>query len=398
MMPAPTPLPFAPKSPARIGVVGTGFISAGLCLLLATCPDLQVTRVLTRRPDGQRCAVPHALLTRSVADLLDHSDLIVECTGDVRHASSVIDAALQADLPVVTMNSEFHATVGSWFCTRGRITEAEGDQPGSLAAMNEEVLQMGFRPLVYGNIKGFLNHHPSESDMAWWAEHNGISQSKVTAFTDGTKLQFEQTLVANGLGASIVQRGMLGLRDVPLDNASLMLAQEAVALGGAVTDYVLNPSLPAGVFIVAEHLTARPEVLRYLKLGDGPYYTLLRPYHLCHLEMPRTIRRMLAGQRPLLNNSVRPHTHVVAVAKRDMKPGHVIPTAIGGNDLRGEAVSMAELPDGAPLGLLDGAQLRHSISQGQTLKLSDVDIPESTARSAWEQIMRTHREQSSRAV
>src|SRR5690348_46922 len=114
-MPASTPLPSAPKSPARIGVVGTGFISAGLCVLLATCQDLKVTRVLTRRPVGQRCAVPEALLTRSVADLLDHSDLIVECTGDVQHASSVIDAAFQADLPVVTMNSEFHATVGSWF-------------------------------------------------------------------------------------------------------------------------------------------------------------------------------------------------------------------------------------------------------------------------------------------
>ncbi|OAI56732.1 NAD(P)-dependent oxidoreductase [Verrucomicrobiaceae bacterium SCGC AG-212-N21] len=369
---------------ARIGIVGTGFIARGLSTLMRTTTDLAVNRVLTRRSLDSIAHFEASLLTHSVDDLLAHSDLIVECSGDIIHASNVVDAALGAGLPVVTMNAEFHLTVGSYFCNLGVLTEAQGDQPGSLAALHEEVVSMGFRPLVYGNIKGFLNHDPSETDMEFWAAKNGISVPQVTSFTDGTKLQVEQALVANGLGAGIVQRGMLGLRDLSLADATLALGQEAKSHGSAICEYVLNPNLPAGVFIVAEHPTERPEVLRYLKLGDGPFYTLLRPYHLCHLELPLTIRRVLEGRGPLLNNSSRPGVNVVAVAKRDLPAGHLIETGIGGREVRGEGVSFAACGDAPPIGLLSGARLRHSVEAGQTLALSDVDIPDSLAKRAWE--------------
>jgi predicted homoserine dehydrogenase-like protein len=256
-----------------------------------------------------------------------------------------------------------------------------------LAALREEALSMGFEPLVYGNIKGFLNENPTESDMAFWSQRNGISIPQVTSFTDGTKLQIEQALVANGLGADIVKPGMLGLQDVPLPDAGLMLGHEAKLLGSPISDYVLNPQLPAGVFITAEHPTQRPEVLRYLKLGDGPFYTLLRPYHLCHLEMPRTIRRVLDGGGPLLNNSPTPQVNVVAIAKHDLPAGHRIGTAIGGRDLRGQTMRYVQSEDAPPIGLLSGARLRHSVSAGQMISASDVDIPDSLAKRAWEETL-----------
>ncbi|OAI57008.1 NAD(P)-dependent oxidoreductase [Verrucomicrobiaceae bacterium SCGC AG-212-N21] len=373
--------------PSRIGIVGTGFIAVGLCLLLRTVADLTVSRVLTRRTIDAVTNLPGMPLTRSLDDLLENSDLVVECSGDIIHASNVVDAALNANLPVVTMGAEFHVTVGSHFCSRGVLTEAEGDQPGSLAALREEALSMGFEPLVYGNIKGFLNENPSQTDMAYWSERNGISIPQVTSFTDGTKLQIEQALVANGLNADIVQPGMLGLNDMPLHDAGLMLGQEAKLLGSPISDYVLNPKLPAGVFITAEHPTERPEVLRYLKLGDGPCYTLLRPYHLCHLEMPRTIRRVLEGRGPLLNNSATPRVNVVAIAKRDLPAGHRIGTAIGGTEFRGQATRYSQSGDAPPIGLLNGARLRHSVAAGQMIAASDVDVPDSIAKKAWEHVM-----------
>ena len=100
------------------------------------------------------------------------------------------------------MNSEFHVTVGSYFVDKGLVTEAEGDQPGVLAQLHEEAISMGFKPLVYGNIKGFLNENPTADDMEYWGNKSGISLDMVTSFTDGTKVQIEQTLVANGLGKS----------------------------------------------------------------------------------------------------------------------------------------------------------------------------------------------------
>ena len=76
------------------------------------------------------------------------------------HGTEVIDKAFSASLPVVTMNSELQVTTGSYFADRGFITEAEGDQPGCIVALKENMVQMGIKPLVYGNIKGFINRNP----------------------------------------------------------------------------------------------------------------------------------------------------------------------------------------------------------------------------------------------
>ena len=108
------------------------------------------------------------------------------------------------------MDAELQITSGTYLSTLGVLTEAEGDQPGALAALHREALAMGFRPLVYGNLKGYLNHQPKLEDMQYWAQFQGISLDQVTAFTDGTKLQIEQVLVANGLGATIACRGCWG--------------------------------------------------------------------------------------------------------------------------------------------------------------------------------------------
>ena len=69
---------------------------------------------------------------------------------------------------------------------------------------------------------------------------------------------------------------------------------------GPVSDYVLNAGGPAGVFVVARHDAEQQRFLKYLKLGDGPYYFLLQPFHLCHLEMVGTIEAVLNGRQPLM--------------------------------------------------------------------------------------------------
>ena len=71
---------------------------------------------------------------------------------------------------------------------------------------------MGFHPVVYGNIKGFLNKNPKKEEMEYWSKRNGISLGMTTSFTDGTKVHIEQALVANGLGADILDRDLLVLR------------------------------------------------------------------------------------------------------------------------------------------------------------------------------------------
>ena len=374
--------------PCRIGIVGTGFLGRGLLALLEQAPDFEPSNVLTRRPLDQVPDIDRDLLTNSADELIEGCELLVECSGDVFHAADVVLKAHQAGRPVVTMDAEFQATVGSYFCDTGFLTEAEGDQPGSLAALHEEVVSMGFVPVVYGNMKGFLNHNPTREDMEFWSRKNGISLPMVTSFTDGTKLQVEQTLCANGLGAGILCQGLVGPEGVTLDELAQDLGPRAESLGRAVVDYVLNPELPPGVFVVARHPAVDPSVLRYLKLGDGPYYSLLRPYHLCHLEMMRTLRRVVNGGSVLLNNSPSPDLQVVALAKSDLQAGHFIERGIGGFDVRGEAAGFVEHPGAVPIGLLDGARLVRNIERDRVIGWDDVEVREGLARDAALEIAR----------
>ncbi|MCB0190179.1 MAG: hypothetical protein KDE31_38165, partial [Caldilineaceae bacterium] len=309
---------------------------------------------------------------------------------------------MAAGLPVVTMAAELQVTTGSYFVDQGLITEAEGDQPGCLAALHEEAVAMGFAPLVYGNIKGFLNNNPTPEEMAYWSRKQGISLSQVTAATDGTKVQFEQTLVANGLGATIVQPGLSYTTAETLPQAADQLAALAEALGQPISDCVLSPQSPVvkfphGVFITAIHDACHHDALRYYKLGDGPYYTLLRPYYLPHLEIVKTIRRVLQGGGALLTNSAMPRISVAAIAKRDLPPGEVIPYGAGSFAVRGSAVRLADYPDHLPIGLLQHAVIRHAVAAEQMLTFADVDVPDSLALHIWQTILERVTESCSRS-
>ena len=373
----------------RVGVVGTGFISRHFALACERQVDLEVSRVLTRRSPESCTEYPgQERLTQALDELLEQSDIVLECSGDPLYATEVVARSVEAGLPVVTSNVEFHVTAGSYFVDKGLVTEAEGDQPGSEAALAEEALAMGFEPLVYGNMKGFLNHHPTPEEMAYWGERQGISLPMVTAFTDGTKLQFEQAIVANGLGATIAQDGLVGLESDDLDEAARQLAQRAEELGQPISDYVLSRKLPHGVFVVAKHDPRQVDALRYLKMGEGPYYVLQRPAVLIHLEIAKTIRRVMETGKPLLNNAATPEISIAAVAKRDLEPGEQLEHGIGSFDLRGIAVRISEHAGHLPIGLVYSGVVKRRIEAGEVLGLDDIELPDSLARTAWLEVER----------
>ena len=367
-----------------IGISGSGFIGHGLAKHLARGDQYPLGPILTRRPViDVRHRFPQQLCT-DTDSLLRRCDLVVECSGDVLHATEVIEQALAAGKPVVTMNTEFHITVGSAFIGRGILSEAEGDQPGSLAALHRRSLGMGFEPLVLGNIKGFLNHHPAPDQMQYWAKRQGISLAQVTAFTDGSKIQCEQALVANGCQVGIARPGLLGPVSANLQEAAFLLAAEAEKLGRPISDYVLNAGGPAGIFVVGKHPDA--DALRYLKLGDGPYYFLLQPFHLCHLEIPATIAMALRGE-ILLNNGSKPGTGVIALAKHDLKPGDRIDRALGGFPCRGEAVSFSSHHQHPPIGLLQHATVEKPIAAGTAIRWEQVSLPGSRALTLFRKLL-----------
>lgn len=372
----------------RISVIGSGFIATGLVNLLKTHPNYKLSRVLTRTDISQRGDFSgRDMLTNSLDELINNSDLIVECSGDAIYATETIDKILKASLPVVTMNSEFHITTGSYFVDKGVVTEAEGDQPGVLAILHEEAVAMGFTPLVYANIKGFLNENPPIEDMRYWGAKSNLSLDMVTSFTDGTKVQIEQVLIANGLGAGIIKEGLVKLKDDDMLHGGSILAKKAKELGYSVSDYLLSSKLPAGVFIVVEHNDEQMPSLQYYKMGEGPFYVLERTYHLCHLEIIKTIKRVLDGGGVLLDNSATPRFSVAAIAKRDIKKGENIKKGIGSFAVRGSSVEISNHPNHLPIGLMSNVTLKRDIKEGEIVEFDDVEIPSSLALDIWREIV-----------
>jgi predicted homoserine dehydrogenase-like protein len=370
--------------PVSIGVIGTGFVASHFILELTRRPAWQLSRVLSRRAPAACMGFPTCeRLTDSIDELITHSEVIVECTGDVLWATQTVGYALAAGRPVVTLNPEFHVTTGSYFVGQGLLTEAEGDQPGCQAALWEEATAMGFTPLVLGNMKGFLNRHPSLEDMRFWAAKQGISLLMVTSFTDGTKLQFEQALVGNYFGADIAQEELLGPETDDLAEASRILGEAARKLGTPITDYVLSRKLPHGVLLVARHQEEQRAALRYLKLGEGPYYTLIKNNIFVHLELFKTLERVVRQGHVLLDNTANPRLSVAAVAKQPLASGTRIARGCGSFELRGICVRIDDRPDHLPIGLAEQMVLRRKVEPGQILSLEDVDLPPSRAVDAW---------------
>jgi predicted homoserine dehydrogenase-like protein len=373
-----------PSGRLRVGLSGTGFVARNLHAFLARQSDFEVTGVLTRRPVAASAAhFPPEILTNDLERLIERADIVLECSGDAGHAAEVLMAAGRAGRRLVTMNSEAQVTIGSALLREGfDLTEAHGDQPGCLAELDREAREFGFEPLAYVNLKGFLNPDPSRADMEYWGAKQGLSLGQVTSFTDGSKLQIEQVLVANGLGARIARRGMIGGRAEDLADLD-HLAEAALALGAPISDYVVHPGGPPGVLILAANpaadLAEGYMPFTRLKTRNGTAYRFLRPHHLIHLEIVKTLRAVAVGAPPLLTNGLHPTATAAAVAKRAMPAGTLIEKGLGGFDLRGEAVEVAEIPDAAPITLMDGARLRQAVEPGQVLTWGDVDLPQSLA-------------------
>src|SRR5690554_6298920 len=383
------------ERPLKIGIVGTGGIARGLAKLVSRRNDMMVSGILTRRTGIiDDLGVSQDLLTLFPEKLMDSSDVIVVSTGDPLYSTQIIDLAFTYKLPVVTMDADTLVVSGSWLSQRGVFTEANGDQPGCLAALNKEVIQMGFKPLVYGNIKGFLNQNPSLEDMVYWAQKQGYSLSSVTSFTDGTKLQIEQCLVANGLGLTIAKQGMIGLETNNFEKGAYALGQEAQDRGTVLSDYIISRESPPGVFITATHQEDLAAELKTYKMGDGPFYLLYKPMHLCFFEIPNTILNLIHRGEKLLDNGTSPGVSVASIAKCKLEAGSFIEKGIGSMQIRGEAISIEANPGHVPVGLMSQAHLKRAVEPGQVITFDDVELPESLAYHAWKETINSTLESS----
>ena len=395
--------------PIRVALVGAGFMGRGLVnQIVNSTPGMTVAAIVNRTVakaaqayaeagvDGVRQVSTVAEAEQAIAAGIpvisdDFSavlpaaqiDAVVDATGAVEHGCHLAMCAIENGKHLVLMNAEVDGTVGPILGARARaagvvLTGCDGDQPGVQMNLVRFVRGIGLRPLVCGNVKGLQDEYRTPTTQQAFAERWGQDPYMVTSFADGTKVSFEQALVANATGMTVAERGMRGLdhRGHVDELTSAYDLDELVSLGGVV-DYVVGSRPGPGVFVLATHDDPRQRhYLNLYKLGEGPLYSFYTPYHLCHFEVPQTVARAVLFGDATIASPGAPTVEVVTTAKRDLRAGEVI-DGLGGYDSYGvaERADVTAAENLLPMGVAEGCTLLRDVAKDDVLSYSDVTLP-----------------------
>src|SRR5690606_15452319 len=228
-------------------------------------------------------------------------DAIIEVTGAIEFSSHLILKAFDNKKHVILMNAEVDGTIGPILKVYADkagviVTNADGDQPGVEMNLYRFVKSLGVKPVLCGNIKGLHDPYRNPTTQEGFAKQWGQNPAMVTSFADGTKISFEQAIVANGTGMKVAKRGMFGPTvpsGTPLkDIFQNLYPLDSLLEGEGIVDYVVGADPGPGVFVLGTHDDPKQQhFLNLYKLGTGPLYLFYTPYHLCHFEVPLTVAR-----------------------------------------------------------------------------------------------------------
>jgi predicted homoserine dehydrogenase-like protein len=395
--------------PIRVALVGAGFMGRGVANQIVNSTRgmrlvaianrtlagaerayqeagvLQLRRVENAQSVDRAIAEGVAAVTSDYRAVVEAGqvDAVIEATGAVEFGCHVITAAIRQGKHLVTMNAEVDGTVGPILHRLAEeagvvLTGCDGDQPGVQLNLVRFVRGIGMRPLVCGNIKGLQDPYRTPTTQRAFAERWGQDPQMVTSFAYGTKISFEQAIVANATGMTVAKRGMRGIDHAGhVDELTATYDMAELESLGGVVDYVVGSRPGPGVFVLASHDDPRQRhYLELYKLGKGPLYSFYTPYHLCHFEVPQTVARaVLFGDAAIA--PMGPATvEVVATAKQDLRAATVL-DGLGGYHTFGQA-ERAELTAAEnllPMGLAEGCRLRADVPRDQVLSYADVEVP-----------------------
>jgi predicted homoserine dehydrogenase-like protein len=395
--------------PIRVGLLGAGFMALGLTnqirnsvlgmelvaiygrkpqkaidiLGYAGDEDSVVVTTLGEFEDAVRAGRSVVTEDASLLSQSDQIDAIMDVTGSVEFGARIALEAFRHGKHFVAMNAELDATLGPIlhrYAERNGVqfSACDGDEPGLQMNLYRWVRGLGLEPRVMGNVKGLQDPYRNPETQKGFAEKWGQNPAMVTSFADGSKISFEQTIVANATGARVLKRGMS--RGVPFEGSPLDLPTlydiDEVREAGAIVDYTVGPS-SVKIFCLAEH--ADPKQQHYLslyKMGEGPLYPFWVPYHLPHFEAPNSIARVVLFGDNVAPPVGGPQVEVCAVAKRDLRAGESL-DEYGMFMTYGEAVNAEEMSAGRylPEGLVEGCQLLCDVPQDAVVTYDEVELP-----------------------
>jgi len=390
--------------PVRVGLIGAGQMGTDIivqtCLMsgievVAAADAIPENVFAARRIAGNGGRAPEMAddvagvnrivargrlaVSKSYRDICaaENVDVIIDATGNPNVGAEVALATIGAGKHIVMMNVEADVTIGAYLSAKAEeagvvYTLGAGDEPSSTMELVNFLRGLGYPIVAAGKGKNNAFEIDATPD-AYVAEatRRNMNPRMLVEFVDGSKTMVEMVALANATGLVPDTPGMHG-PSAPIDSLHKTFCprEEGGLLSrkGAV-DFTIARGVAPGVFAVAElrHPRLR-ERMSDLRLGDGPYYTFYRPYHLTSLEVPLSAAAaVLYGQSHMRPLPV-PSAEVGARAKRELAPGETL-DAIGEYCYRGFALARADAIalNALPLGLAQGAKVTRRIAKDEYL-------------------------------
>ncbi|TWH00580.1 putative homoserine dehydrogenase-like protein [Mesorhizobium sp. J18] len=390
--------------PVRVGVIGCGEMGTDLVTQIAQMRGITVAAIADRsgyrareameiaRRDPESAAeadtsaeilaVIEAGKTAIVSDAervisCDLVDVVVDATGKPAAGAEIGMAAMEHGKHLVMMNVEADVTIGAYLRQAADrlgvvYSVGAGDEPSSCMELIELVSALGYTIVAAGKGKNNAFNIDATPDMyREEAERRNMNPRMLVEFVDGSKTMVEMAAIANATGLVPDKPGMHGPA-ATLDELPKVLCP--VADGGVlarkgVVDFSIGKGVAPGVFVIAEMAHPRlRERMNDLKLGEGPYFTFYRPFHLTSLEVPLTCARVVLYGKADMVPLDKPVAEVCAVAKRDLKPGETL-DAIGEYTYRSWIMTAGEArqAEAVPCGLLEGGKVLRAVAKGELL-------------------------------
>lgn len=313
-----------------------------------------------------------------------HIDVVIDATGKPGVGAEIGLTAMEHGKHLVMMNVEADVTIGAYLAHEARrlgviYTLGAGDEPSSCIELINFVTSLGYPIVAAGKGKNNpLNIEATPDAYAEEARRRNMNARMLVEFVDGSKTMVEMAAISNATGLVPDKPGMHGPAATLDELADVLCPKEDGGLlsrPGCV-DYSIGKGVAPGVFVIAKAPHERiHERMSDLKMGKGPYFKFVRPYHLTSLEVPLSCARaVLYGAADMAPLAV-PVSEVCAVAKRDLKDGEKL-DAIGEYTYRAWIMTSGDAArqKAVPCGLLEGGKATRAVKKGELLTAANVSV------------------------
>jgi len=399
-------------NPIRIGLIGSGEMGTDIVTRASLMSGIDVAAIADIRVENATNAVDiayreegHAFVAGSTdelnaameagkigvvedAGLLLQSgmvDVVIEATGLPGVGAEFGIKAMELGKHLVMMNVEADVTVGAYLKTQAErlgvvYSLGAGDEPSSCMELIEFVSAMGHKIVSAGKGKNNpLDIDATPDAYRSEADRRNMNARMLVEFVDGSKTMVEMAAVANATGLIPDKPGMHGPAAGPKDLAATLIPEKdgGVLSEAGRVDFSVGQGLAPGVFVIAEAEHPRIwERMKDLKMGNGPYFSFIRPYHLTSLEVPLTCARaVLRGTADMVPLD-EPMVEVCAIAKKDLAVGERL-DQIGEYCYRAWIMEAADAKDAdaIPFGLLAGATVTRPVCKGDLIAHANTTPP-----------------------